>query len=83
VKPRVRRCGEEVLLEMLLGLVARGRVIRHPGRHRGVHCFGHRTILEVRLAEESQVVDDHVRTRVDETLDRVDHIEARRRPAEE
>ena len=77
------RGGEEVFLEVFLGFVARGRVIRNPGRHRGVDGCCHGAILEVRLAEEPQVVDDHVRAGVDQALDRVDHIEAARRPAEE
>jgi hypothetical protein len=75
--------GEEVFLHVLLGLVPCGRVIRNPGRHRGVDGCGHGTILEVRLAEEPQVVDDHVRAGVDQALDGVDHVEAARRPAEQ
>ena len=61
VRPRGRK---EVLLEVFLGFVAGGGVIRDARRHRGVDGCGHGAILEVRLAEEPQVVDDHVRAGV-------------------
>ena len=57
------RGGEEVLLDVLRGFVAGGGVIRNARRHGGVDGCGHGAILEERLAEEPQVVDDHVRRR--------------------
>ena len=58
-------------------------MIRHAGRHCGAHGVRHGTVLEVWFAEEAQVVDDDVRPGVDEALDRIHHVEAGRRPAEE
>ncbi len=66
----------EVLLEVLLGLVAGRGVVRHAGLHRRTHRRRDRPVLEVRLAEEPEIVDDHVGARGGEALDRLDHPEA-------
>ena len=70
VRPR------EVLLEVLLGLVAGRGVVRDAGLHRGTDRRRDRPVLEVRLAEEPEIVDDHVRARGGEALDRLAHPEA-------
>jgi hypothetical protein len=82
VQRRVRR-GDEVLLEVLLGLVASRRMVRHASLHRRPHGGRDRSVLEVGLAEEPQIVDDHVGAGSCEALDRLDHLEAVRGPGEE
>ena len=82
VQRRVRP-GDEVLLEVLLGLVAGRRVIRDAALDGAPHRLGHGAVLEVRLAEEAEVVDDHVGARREEAVDRLDHLEAVGRPGEE
>ena len=55
--------------------VPRGGVVRHPGGDRGAYRLGNRPVLEERLAEEAEIVDDDVGAGGGQALDRLDEGE--------
>ena len=58
-------------------------MVRDAALDRVPHGLGDGTVLEERLAEEAEVVHDHVGARGEQAFDRSDHLEAVGRPCEE
>ena len=70
VELRVGRRLEDALVVQLPG-VARGGVERDPALHGGADRLRHRAVLEVRLVEELQIVDDDLGAGVGEAVHRL------------
>ena len=64
------------LLQVRVRLVARRRVIGDAGLDGPAHGGRHRAVLEERLIEEPDIVDDNVRPRGDQAVDGLDEPDA-------